>query len=68
MITNETNRNKDIPEMLTVKEVLKILKISRTTLYRMIEKGELKVYRFGRSIRVKQDDLRAFIEEHVEQG
>lgn len=54
--------------MLTVKEVLKILKISRTTLYRMIEKGELKVYRFGRSIRVKQDDLRAFIEEHVEQG
>lgn len=44
--------------MLTVKEVAKILKIHPITVYRWIERGELKAVRIGtRSIRIREKDL-----------
>ncbi len=38
------------------------LGITPRTLYRFIDEGQLPAYRFGRVIRLKQDEVDAFIE------
>ncbi len=38
------------------------LGITPRTLYRFIDEGNLTAYRFGRVIRLKQDDVDAYIE------
>ena len=45
-------------------EVARILNISKALAYRMMQKGEIKVVRFGKSVRVSESDLKTFIEEH----
>ena len=47
---------------LTVKDVMKILRISRTTAYGLISSGRLKSYKVGRLVRVGETDLKNFIE------
>ena len=44
-------------EILTVQEVADILKVDLETVYRMIERKELPVYRVGRVWRVKAEDV-----------
>ena len=36
----------------------KVLLLSRKTIYRLIERGEINVARVGRSIRITQDEIR----------
>jgi putative molybdopterin biosynthesis protein len=43
--------------LLTVKEVTKILKISEATLYRLIRSGELRAWKVGKLLRFKKEDL-----------
>lgn len=64
MEQKEDKQNKGLPKMLTTKEVMQVLKIGRTTLYRYMERGKLKAYRFGRDPRFKEEDIKAFIEAH----
>lgn len=47
--------------LLTVREVMDILKVSRETLYKWLRKGELPSCRVGRSYRVQNTDLEKFI-------
>jgi len=47
--------------LLTVKEVAEIFKVHHMTVRRLIEKGELKAARIGRSIRIDETDLKKFI-------
>lgn len=44
-------------ETLTLKEAASLTKSSEKTLRRMIARGELKAYKFGRGIRIKPADL-----------
>ena len=45
------------------------LGITPRTLYRFIDEGQLAAYKFGRVIRLKQDDVDAYIEScRVEPG
>lgn len=45
------------------------LGITPRTLYRFIDEGQLAAYKFGRVIRLKQDDVDAYIETcRVEPG
>lgn len=65
MNSNETQRDRGLSKMLTTKEVLVILRISRSTLYRYLERGELKVYKFGgKDLKFKESEIKAFIEAH----
>lgn len=57
-------RDEELEELLTTEQVLDILKISRRTLYRYVEKGALRAYKFGRDLRFKKSDVKAFIEAH----
>lgn len=49
-------------EWLSTKEAASHLGIATATLYRLIDAGELPAYRIGRVIRLKQDEVDAFIE------
>jgi excisionase family DNA binding protein len=44
-------------EWLTIREACRYLKVSRSTLYNWERAGRLDMYRFGRSVRIRRDDL-----------
>jgi excisionase family DNA binding protein len=45
---------------LTAAGACRRLKVSRSTLYRLIDRGELPAYRFGWIIRLRAADVEAF--------
>lgn len=50
-------------EWLSTKEAAARLGITLRSLYRFIDGGELAAYKFGRVIRLKEDDIDRYIEE-----
>ncbi|WP_225752908.1 helix-turn-helix domain-containing protein [Actinotalea sp. Marseille-Q4924] len=46
---------------LTVAEVADVMRVSRMTVYRLVHGGELPAVRVGRSFRVPQDALEAYL-------
>lgn len=50
-------------EFLTINEACKKLKVSRVALWEWMTSGKLKAYRAGRSVRIMEKDLLAFLEE-----
>ena len=57
------------PKLLTIPEVAKRLKISRRTVYRYIEKGQLKTIKISQSPlylihRITEKSLNQFIKKH----
>ncbi len=53
---------------LTVAEVAELMRLSRMTVYRLVHGGELPAVRVGRSFRVPQDALDAYLREHSVEG
>jgi len=54
-------------QLITLKEATALLGISMSTLWRIIQRGELPVVRVGRmSTRIKQSDLDAYIMRRYE--
>ena len=56
-------------KLLTIPEVAKRLKISRRTVYRYIEKGQLKAVKISQSpiyyiYRISEKDLNQFLKKH----
>ena len=51
-------------EILTVPEVARFLKISRSKAYRLVERGEIPAVKIGRNVRVLKRDLIQFVEEN----
>ncbi len=51
--------------LLTVAEVADLFRVSSMTVYRLIRSGELPAVRVGRSYRVTQEDLQAYLESQV---
>lgn len=54
----------NMPEILTVKEACQILKISKTTLYRIVRENGLRAVKVRNSIRIKKDDLFNYINNY----
>jgi excisionase family DNA binding protein len=53
-----------LKEFLTIDDLSEHLSIKRSTLYSMVESGELPHYRIGRLIRFKRDDVDQWMEGH----
>jgi excisionase family DNA binding protein len=49
---------------LTLPEVAETLKVSRRTVYRWINNGDLDAYQFGREYRITESALKDFLEAH----
>ncbi|HLI14771.1 MAG TPA: helix-turn-helix domain-containing protein [Acidimicrobiales bacterium] len=50
------------PHWLSTKEASEFLGVNLRTLYRFIDEGELPAYKFGRVIRLKEEDLERFVD------
>lgn len=50
-------------EWMNTSEAARRLGVTPRTLYGFIDSGELAAYRFGRVIRLREDDLEAFIDK-----
>lgn len=50
--------------LLTVEEAIALLRISKWTLYRYIQRNELRSVKFGKRRLFREPDLLAFIESH----
>jgi excisionase family DNA binding protein len=70
MSVNEMNQNKLKTHsalwgrFYTIAEVADLLEVSSRTVRRWINAGLLKVHRFGRSVRIAEADLHAFLAVH----
>ena len=53
----------EIKELLTIRDAMNILKISRTTLWRKLKEWNIPVFRDGGMIRIDSDDLQEAIRE-----
>ena len=69
-MTNDTpevpsvNTSPTIPvthEWLTIGEVAKALRLSKMSVYRLVEGRAFPSYRFGRSVRIRRADFNAYI-------
>lgn len=49
-------------KLLTVAEVSRALRVSKMTIYRLIDSGELPAIRVGRSFRVPESAYRAYLD------
>ena len=47
---------------LTVAEVAAVMRVSKMSVYRLIHGGELEAVRFGRSFRVPESAVKAFLD------
>lgn len=50
------------PRFMTVAEVADLMRVSRMTVYRMIQRGEMPAIRVGKSFRVPEAAVRQLIE------
>ncbi len=49
-------------ELMTIKEIIKLLKIRKMTIYRYINAGKIKAYKLGKEFRVDKKDFETFLE------
>jgi putative molybdopterin biosynthesis protein len=65
MATPTNNEVKTIPnkKMLKGDDVVKILNVSRAQVYSLMRKGIIPAIRIGNNLRVKEEDLLAYLEE-----
>ncbi len=61
----EKDTSKKDWDFLTIPDIVRMTKVSKGQIYRYIESGELKIYRFGkeRGMRVLTKDFIEFIEK-----
>jgi excisionase family DNA binding protein len=44
-------------DWMTLREACRYIKVSRSTLYSWERAGKLSLYRFGRSVRIRREDI-----------
>ena len=52
--------------LLTIPQVMKILRLGRTKIYQLIDKEDFPVVRFGRAVRVPQASLQEWLKQREE--
>jgi excisionase family DNA binding protein len=52
-----------LSRFLTVAEVARHLRVSNMTVYRLVNSGQLSAVRVGRGYRIREDDVRAYLEK-----
>ena len=65
-MAEQTNPKPIVPnKLLNATEVAQILNVSKSFAYQLIRKGQIATVRLGRSVRVRPEDLVAFIEVNM---
>jgi len=53
----------NMEELLTLEELSRYLKISKPTLYKMVEKGRIPALKIGNQWRFKKEDINRWVEK-----
>jgi excisionase family DNA binding protein len=61
-----SERSEDLEQLLTIAQCCELLQVSKQTLYRLINSGELAPIRVGERSRFAPADVRAYLERHRE--
>lgn len=56
-----------MPEIMSVDEAYKFLRISKPTLYRYVQRGEIPAFKVGRSWKFHKENLEKWINDSIEQ-
>lgn len=59
------DNNTSLDSLFTLKETMEYLKLSRSTLYKLMEKGEIKGVKIGKVWRFKKADIDDFISRKI---
>jgi excisionase family DNA binding protein len=51
--------------LLTAKDIARLLKISNSHAYKLVSSGQLKAIKFNRTVRIRQEDLDAFLQSNM---
>ncbi len=51
------------PKFLTIAEVAAVMRVSKMTVYRLVHNGELPAVRVGRSFRVTEKEVDAYLQK-----
>jgi excisionase family DNA binding protein len=54
-----------VAELYTPREVAKIVRVTRTTIYQHIKKGQLKAIRIGNQYRITKAQLEEYLQQNV---
>jgi putative molybdopterin biosynthesis protein len=54
------------PEWITYEEAQRLVRLGRTTLWRLVKSGEIKTARIGRSVRLSRRSLEDYFEREAE--
>jgi excisionase family DNA binding protein len=57
-----------LKEFLTILDLSETFSLKKSTLYSLVESGELPYYRIGRLIRFKKQDIDTWMENHRKEG
>ena len=61
-VTNVVVARAEVHEWLTVDEIARSLRMSKMTVFRLIDAEALPAYQFGRSVRIRSADFAAYQE------
>ena len=53
----------DMPDILTISELQEVLRVGRSTAYRLISSSEIQSIRIGKSIRIPKKYVKEFLEQ-----
>ncbi|MCK4782874.1 MAG: helix-turn-helix domain-containing protein [Desulfobacteraceae bacterium] len=59
-------RNGIRKRLLTARDIAYLMQISKSKAYDLMRSGEIPAVRIGRSIRVREEDIDQYIEDHLE--
>jgi excisionase family DNA binding protein len=62
MRPNVAQRSFREARFVTVNEVARLMRISKMTVYRMIQQGELPAVRIGRGYRIREEDVHRYLD------
>ena len=65
---NLSIEEKTLPRLLNAQDVAGALNVGISTVYLLVERGELPSIRIGRSVRIRPEDLEKFIESKAQRG
>lgn len=68
MENTERQNQDEMPDMLTISEVARYLKLHELTVRRLAREGELPCFKVGRQWRIKRDLLEKWISERSGKG
>ena len=55
----------DYPDILSAEEAAEALRVRENAIYRLLNKGELKAFKNGRTWRIPKDALKEYIKEQA---